>query len=406
VKTLLRAHLRAHAALACAALVVAAAVLVVARPGLGDYAQLSAANPDNAAPALDALVRGEFARVPSVQPVMGPVSLLVRAPFAAAGHALGDRTLEYRLGALACLWALAALALLLAVRVRRRDGGIVAPAAIVLVVVANPLALAALDAGHPEELLAGALAAAAVLAAADGRATVTGLLIGLAVATKPWAALAAPPALLALRTGRRRALLLAVGVFAALVAPLAAADPHRLLDGTRHLAHAVRVYPASAWWPLAIDHAAPAHEWAMPWGLTRSAGQLLVGALALGAAVVHARRSRGLRGEAALALLAALLLARCVLDPMDLGYYAAPCIAALAAWDASHRRGLPIAALLASVLGWATVLHPVASAPLASALFLAWSVPLALALLGAGWLKVPHSSTAASGRSRTRSAAA
>lgn len=376
MKTLPRARLRAYAAIACASLAVAATVVLVAQPDLGDYAQTSASNPDNAAPALDALVHGNFARIPSVQPLMGPVSIVVRAPFAAAGHLLGGRALEYRLGALACLWALAALALVLAARVRQRDGGLAAPAAIVLVLVANPVTLNALDAGHPEELLAGALATAAVLAAAEGRATVTGLLLGLALATKPWAALALPPTLLALRAGQRRALLLAVGLAAGLVAPLAAADPQRLVDGSHQLAHAVRVYPGSAWWPFSSAHPGVAHAWDMPWGLTRSAGQLVVGALALLAALAHLRRSRTLPLAGALGLLAALLLARGALDPMNLYYYAVPFITALVAWETVRRRGLPMVSMVVSVLAWVTLWHPPASAPLACALYLGWSVPL------------------------------
>src|SRR5207237_3685882 len=162
----------------------------------------------------------------------------------------------------------------------------------------------------------------------------------------------------------------------ALVAPLAAADPHHLLAGSRQLAHTVRVYPSSAWWPFAVEHAGPARAWVMPWGLTRSAGQLVTGALALGAGVVLVWRRRRLGVEAALAFLAGLLLARCVLDPMNLGYYAAPAIAALLAWEVSRRRGLPVITILTCVAGWATLLHPVSTPALACCLYLAWSLPL------------------------------
>jgi len=382
VKTLLRTPLRIYAALAGASLGIAAAVIALAQPSVGDYLARNTSNPDNAAPAIDALIHGRLGRVPSVQPVMGPVSLLLRAPFAAAGHAIGGPTLEYQLGALACLWVLAALALVIALRTHRRDGGLLAPAAIVLVMVANPLALSALDLGHPEELLAGALCVAAVLAADRDRAILTGVLLGLATATKPWAALAAVPALLALRTGRGRALLAAGGLAAALVAPLALADPHHLIAGSRKLAHSMRVYPWSAWWPVSLEHAGPARAWVMPWGLTRSAGQLVTGAVALGAgiAILHGR-ARRIDTQSALALLAALLLSRCLLDPQNLGYYAAPAVAALLAWEVS-RRGLPVVTILACLAGWATLLHPVASPALACALlYLAWSVPLAAYLL-------------------------
>src|SRR5205823_9888902 len=98
------------------------------QPSLGDYIEANSSNPDNAAPAIDALIHGHIGRVPSVQPVMGPVSILLRAPFAALGQAVGGRTLEYRMGALACLWLLAALAFVIAAPVHRRDGGLAAPA--------------------------------------------------------------------------------------------------------------------------------------------------------------------------------------------------------------------------------------------------------------------------------------
>jgi hypothetical protein len=386
--TLLRVRVRAYAAFAVASLAIAGVVVGLAQPSLGDYV-LRGSNPDNAAPAMDALIHGDLARLAAVQPVMGPVSLIVRAPFAALGHAIGGHTLEYDLGAVACLGTLAAVALLLAARVRRRDGGFAAPIAVVLVLVANPLTIAgALDAGHPEELLAAALAAAAVLAAAEDRATLTGVLLGLGLATKPWAALAVPAALLALKGGHRRALGLALALATVLIAPLAAADPHRLLDGSRELGRTVRVYPPSAWWPFASPVHAPnlagvagAHAWSMPWGLTRSAGELVAGALALGAGIVHVRRRRALPVEAALAFLAAAMLARCVFDPMNLAYYAVPFVAALVGWETSIRRGLPVCSALVSVVIWGTVMHTPANPVLACALYLAWSLPLMAYLL-------------------------
>src|SRR3954469_11449033 len=131
---------RADAALALAALAVAGAVVALAQPALGDYTHTRAAtNTDNAAPVIDAVLRGDLGRVPSSQPVMGPVSVVLRLPFAAVARAIGGRQLEYWLGCVACLWALALLAIVLAARVRRRQGGLAGPAVVVLVLVANPL---------------------------------------------------------------------------------------------------------------------------------------------------------------------------------------------------------------------------------------------------------------------------
>src|SRR2546423_14024097 len=103
VKTLLRTPLRMYAALACGSLGAAAAVVALAQPSLGDYIEANTSNPDNAAPAIHALIHGHIGPVPSVQPVMGPVSILIRAPFAAPGPPLGGRTPEYRPGGAARL---------------------------------------------------------------------------------------------------------------------------------------------------------------------------------------------------------------------------------------------------------------------------------------------------------------
>jgi hypothetical protein len=373
-------RIRGYVAVALAALAVAAVVVAAARPTLGDYTHVAPRNADNAAPAIDAVLRDDLGRVPAVQPVMGPVSVGLRLPFAAVGRAIGGRQLEYWLGCVACLWALAALAIVLALRVRRRDGGgLAAPAAVVLVLVANPLTLAALDAGHPEELLAGALACAALMAAGGGRSRLTGLLLGLAVATKPWAVLAAPLVFALLPRGRRVApLALAGGLAAALVAPLALADPHRLFGGSHELGESMRVYPASAWWPFA--HHVAARAWSMPLGLTRSAGQMLAAAVAVAAGFAATRGGRGPSVERALALLAAVMLARCLLDPLNLAYYALPFMLALVAWETATRRGLPVIALGTSVLAWATTLHPASNAALACGLYLAWSLPLTAVL--------------------------
>jgi hypothetical protein len=49
--------------------------------------------------------------------------------------------------------------------------------------------------------------------------------------------------------------------------------------------------------------------------------------------------------------MALLLLARCALDPVDIGYYHLPLLLALFALDATRARGLPLLSLLAAT-GW------------------------------------------------------
>ena len=86
-----------------------------------------------------------------------------------------------------------------------------APWAVLLLAAANPLTLRALEVGHPEELLVTALSSRRALLALDGRPArpAPGVLLGLAVAGKPWAVLAVVPVLALLPTpgrgGRRRA---------------------------------------------------------------------------------------------------------------------------------------------------------------------------------------------------------
>src|SRR5436305_305813 len=90
---------------------IAATVIAVWRPGVGDYGRALGGNPDNPGEAIWALAHLHLAQASDAQPLMGAASLILRAPFAAIGDALGGIRLEYLLGAFACLWPLAVLAL-------------------------------------------------------------------------------------------------------------------------------------------------------------------------------------------------------------------------------------------------------------------------------------------------------
>src|SRR5206468_12332940 len=94
------------------------------------------------------------------------------------------------LGLLAlCAWLL---------REMRRAGRSEAERAMVgVALLLSPLAVRALHWGHPEELLGAALCVGAVIAAARGRWILAGIMLGCAIATKQWAALAVLPALIA-----------------------------------------------------------------------------------------------------------------------------------------------------------------------------------------------------------------
>lgn len=380
---ILRRVLAALAALAAAALVVA-----LADPPMGDYADPVGGNLDNAAPALGALIEGDVGHAIDVQPIMGPVSLVLRWPFAAAGNAIGDRQLEYAFGATACLWVLVLLAGWLALRTHRVSRERLAGPVVVLLLVANPVTLEALSAGHPEEIVTAALATAAVIAAGRDRAGLAGLLLGLAVATKPWAALAGPVVLLVLARGYMRTVAIAALTALALLGPMVALNPDRAQAGAEVLREQTRVNVASVWWPVAeqrpVTHVSGGAELpdvaVMPGGLTRSAGQLAIGLLTLALAFAYARRRRPVELADGLALLAGLMLARGLLDPFNLLYYAVPFVVALVAWEALARRGVPVVSIAACIALWATVGHPAENRDLANALYLAWSLPLA------GWL--------------------
>jgi len=92
--------------------------------------------------------------------------------------------------------------------------------------------------------------------------------------------------------------------------------------------------------------------------------------LGLGAAALRSRRSID-----PLALLAALMLTRCALDPWNHAYYHAPFLAALIAWEVLEARRAPwLSAAGAGFLGIVFGLH----LPLADALYALWAVPMLL----------------------------
>ena len=105
---------------------------------------------------------------------------------------------------------------------RKRGATKIATGVALMLCVANPITLLALDVGHPEELLGAVLCVAAVLAAMGNRPLWAGVLLGLAVANKESAIVAVGPVLLALPEHRIRAMLAAAAVAAVVLLPLAA----------------------------------------------------------------------------------------------------------------------------------------------------------------------------------------
>jgi hypothetical protein len=165
-------------------------------------------------PAFDALLHGQLEQFLRLAPAYGG-SLVERAPFALMAHLWGGGELAvYRSVAVPCLLASALLAVWLVARMRQESRSATHRAVAVAVCVANPITLDALEVGHPEELLGACLCVAAVLFASEDRSLLAGVLLGLAIANKPWALLALGPVLLALSAHRRAVCLGAVLVIA------------------------------------------------------------------------------------------------------------------------------------------------------------------------------------------------
>jgi hypothetical protein len=169
----------------------------------GDY-------PVEAGPAIDSLIHGRLGDFLAERPLMGPLSLVLRAPFAAlslitgGGGKIDQYDAAYRLGVFPCALFGGALGLtLFAIAERLGRGPLVKYGALVLCAI-NPLTVKALTYGHPEEIVGGALLVGAMLAAIYQRAVTASILLAAAIATKQWAILGAPAVLMCCH-GRRSA---------------------------------------------------------------------------------------------------------------------------------------------------------------------------------------------------------
>jgi hypothetical protein len=325
--------------------------------GSGDYSVDSAVSGDNAGPALQALAHGDLGGFARHQPLMGLTSLLVRLPISAVGNALGaGEPTVYRLGALACFLPCALFAAWLILERCSTAAGLLSAALAAYVLLAAPTTASAVNAGHPEELLAAALATAAVLAAIRQQPGWAGVLLGISIATKEWTVIAALPVLTALSARRVRAAVISAASALVLLAPPVLADPAAFARASRSLGATHLVNALSAWWPLSFRPAGlPAGAplaGILPLQLTKSSALAIVLALALGlSALGWARaRDRGPGGDS-MALLALLGLVRCLGDPGPVEYYYLALLVPLAVWETMLRQRLPLAtaAALAAV---------------------------------------------------------
>ena len=347
-------------ALAVAVLVLSAYAGSRMQPGL-DYF-VDAGGP------IDWLVRGELDDFFANQPLMGPLSLLVRAPFVALVFEADEPTV-YLVGALPLLAALGALAIVLTRRMEADGRSGAERAAVGVACLASPLVVRAIHWGHAEELLCAALAVAGVYAAGAGRAGWAGLLVGGAVATKQWAVVAALPALLVLPGARIRFTAMTAVVVAAFYVPMLLGDPERFFDVVEAASstepEAVlgllggldlpgsRVTPTNVWWPFATSYDLDAGTvYRQPEWLGRLTHTLILMIGLVLAALAWRRKRDGATSRDALRLLALLLLVRGALDPMSLDYYHLPLVVALAGAAAvGNRRDALVAVGAAAALG-------------------------------------------------------
>lgn len=378
-----------------------------------------------AQPAFKALVGGHLLEFLRLAPAYGG-SLIERAPFALIPGLWGGGELAvYRMVALPCLLAGALLGVWLVARMRARGASRLARAVALALCVANPVTLVALELGHSEELLGACLCIAAVLFAASASASerrapalLAGLALGLAIASKETALLAAGPVLAALPARKRLPCLLSAGAVTALVlGPLLLVPGGTFAASSRVVASTDNTIfqPWQIWWFLGHHGALVRGSFGVPhpgyrtgpaWVSTISHPLVVAlgAALALGLLVRSRRLERSGAGplprQAALLALAFIALLRCVLDTWDITYYMLPFLLALLVWETDHApRRPPLLALLASALTWASFvgLHVRISADAQAAFFLAWTLPLAVML---GWRLARGTRPATPGRLR------
>src|SRR5947209_11010467 len=319
--------------------------------GSGDYQSLALLPiTDNAAPGTNALADGRFHDFLALHPYMGSLSLFLRAPLVAAGRAGGLSDLAiYRLGSAVCLLGVALLALWIAQLMASRGQPLTRRLLVIALLVVNPMTIDAIWLGHPEEPLAAALCIAAALAVARRRLWIGGILLGLAIVTKQWAIVAVLPVALMAPRGRLRVALTAAAVATAVTLPLAVGDPARLSTIASEASQTLRAPATSPWAPFAKSHQATYYmggnrfEITTTYWLPSSVGRLprplIITSTALLALLFWRRRERG--DEAVLGLLTLCFLLRGVLDPISPGYYYAPFLLALTAWEGLRTRRVP-----------------------------------------------------------------
>ncbi len=336
---------------------VACALIAATASGLGDY-------PTDAGPALTSIAHGHLGSFFAHQPAMGAFALLVRVPFVAIGSVFGSSAVGlYRWGAAPCVFALGAVAFWLSVVARRRGASRLGQLVILVICLFSPLVGDALYWGHPEEILTAALAAGALLAACEGRVTLTAVLAGLAIASKQWAVLILLPAVLIVGRQRLRLTIASLGVATTVTLPMVVAN----FGAFRHmLAYISKPQPIMTvfTWLYPFSPTTTVHVTNIfgdsrsfigrgVFGLEATLSHPLIVALGLLVPALLWWRGRGSVGTQQLLGAAALvLLLRCVLDPGSAAYYHLAMILVLVTMDATAGRRLPTAGICGTAIGY------------------------------------------------------
>lgn len=342
--------------------------------------------------AIAKLSDGDLQGYLSVRLLVGPFATLLQTPFAMLAG--GGELNEYRWASLPCLVAAGLLGIYLASIARRRGASRFTQLAVATLCLVNPLTVEALENGHPEEVLTAALAVGAIATASERRYRTTAVLLGLALASKQWAAMAILPTLMALPARRVAVACAAAAIAAIFTLPGLLASPGTFFGAQEAAAISPRyVTPWSLWYPFAqvrtetygagsAQLVATVHQ-APPW--IGSLAHSLVGLLVFGMPLALAwRRGRfRLAGQEAMALLALLALIRCALDPADNFYYHTPLFLALVGWDALGASRLPVKSLagVAVALAFWRWLHHLSNVELFNAAYMATILAAAGGLL-------------------------
>lgn len=364
-----------------------------------------------ALPAVQRLLDGDVQGFLTALPLYAG-AVVLNAPFALLGAQVGgDADLwAWRAQALPGLALFAVLGSVLGRALAGRIGGRIGVAwgaATALLLGGAPLALLALETGHPEELLVSGMVLAAVLLAVGGRLTVAAIVVGLAAVAKPWALVAIPVVLLAAHDRRTlvRMALTCAAAGALLAAPvLLAGGTDRVQTQTTASASTSGIFkPDNVFWfagrtnPAWNGSATTSVEelfqtdatkarWAQrlepTWAARVSRPAILLFAIVLALAF---RRCRGtvFARDDLLLVLAGVCWWRCMLDTWNVHYYALAALLALTAWEA--RRGRPpVASIVATALAWLsfqTFTTEDMTPDVHTALYLTWALPLGLGIV-------------------------